>query len=620
MWPAINQLKTVHSHFKRFTMTKYFFTLLASFIGNSVFSQLYVGPANAVFINDAYFYVQKDISLQNNSNLYLRNESQLFQGTTNTSQNSGEGKLSVYQEGTVNEYQYNYWCSPIGNAGTLTGNENFGITLLNQPVSATLSSPIAVISNSYNGVANPLGIAQYWIFKYLTSNNYSQWIPVGAATTVAPGEGFTMKGTNGTDNTTVAGIANNPDGKHQRYDFRGKPNDGNISITVADNQYTLTGNPYPSAIDLSAFLTEETNCTGVAYFWEHDKTVNSHNIASYRGGYGIYSPVSRGGTGIYVPATYYSYDGAGNQTGVYSNPNNIFERYFSPIGQGFVIQGNAAGTTVTMKNKYRVYTKEGAAHFSQFERATHSQNEFLPAIPSVSGFDYTQVSQLAVPQIRFNILLNNQGIRQLALGFDAQSTDEIERAKDALLPPDNAPAESYFVIDNKKIAINITAFDVHKTFPIGFTNAEQANYKITVKEILNFNAVENVYLHDKITHTYYDIKNDFYDLTLPPGTNETQYEITFLSPTLGTHPFATDTVFIFQNNSTHSLVINNPSLVDIKNVCLFDVSGRKVIENEKMGSKTVYEISNENLSDGVYIVRLAFDNGQLLSKKIIVKK
>lgn len=602
-------------------MNKYFFTaVIGSLFFNSVFSQLYVGPTNSIFINDAYLYIQKDISLQNNSNIYLRNESQLVQGSTTSSQNNGEGKLSVFQEGTVNEYQYNYWCSPIGNASALIGNENFGIIMLNQPVSATVSNPTNIITNSYNGVANPLGIAQYWIFKYLSSNNYSQWTSVGSAASIAPGEGFTMKGTNGTDTTTVAGIQNNPDGKHQRYDFRGKPNDGNISITVADNQYTLTGNPYPSAIDLSAFLTEETNCTGVAYFWEHDKTVNSHNIAAYRGGYGVYSPVSRGGTGIYVPATYYSYDGAGNQTGVYSNPNTIFERYFSPVGQGFVIQGNSAGTTVTMQNKYRVYSKEGAANFSQFERTTTPENDFLPNIPSVSGFDYTQVSKSAVPQIRFNILLNNQGIRQLVIGFDAQATDQIERAKDALLPPDNAPAESYFVIEDKKIAINITAFNTNKTFPIGFKNTELANYKITVKEILNLDVVENIYLHDKVTNLYYDIKNDFYDLMLPAGTNETRYEITFLNSTLGANPLVSDSVFISQNNHTNKLVITNPSLINIKKVCLFDVTGKEVIKDEKMGASSIYEISDDNLSDGVYVVRVSFDNGQKFSKKIMVKK
>jgi hypothetical protein len=59
------------------------------------------------------------------------------------------------------------------------------------------------------------------------------------------------KGTSGTNTTTVNWVQNNPG--EQRYDFRGKPNDGTISITVLNLQFTLTGNPYPSAIDLSAF-------------------------------------------------------------------------------------------------------------------------------------------------------------------------------------------------------------------------------------------------------------------------------------------------------------------------------------------------------------------------------
>jgi hypothetical protein len=39
---------------------------------------------------------------------------------------------------------------------------------------------------------------------------------------------FTMKGTAGTDDTTVGGVHNNIE-VPQRYDFRGKPNDGTMS-------------------------------------------------------------------------------------------------------------------------------------------------------------------------------------------------------------------------------------------------------------------------------------------------------------------------------------------------------------------------------------------------------
>jgi hypothetical protein len=69
-------------------------------------------------------------------------------------------------------------------------------------------------------------------------------------------------------------------------------------------ELVLTGNPYPSAIDLSAFLLDATNTTGIAYFWEQDKTIDSHYIADYKGGYGTFSPLG-GSNGVYTPATFF---------------------------------------------------------------------------------------------------------------------------------------------------------------------------------------------------------------------------------------------------------------------------------------------------------------------------
>jgi hypothetical protein len=40
-------------------------------------------------------------------------------------------------------------------------------------------------------------------------------------------------------------------GSAQRYDFRGKPNDGTIDIPVLLDELTLTGNPYPSALNFA---------------------------------------------------------------------------------------------------------------------------------------------------------------------------------------------------------------------------------------------------------------------------------------------------------------------------------------------------------------------------------
>jgi len=144
-----------------------------------------------------------------------------LQGTTSTSGNKGLGTISIFQEGTVNNFAYNYWCSPVGNASALTGNEAFGISMLYRPT-GLISNSTPTITTSVNGSTTntSLSISSRWIYKFLSSSTYSDWFYVGSNSTINAGEGFTMKGTSGTDNTTVIGVQNNP-GNAQRYDFRG---------------------------------------------------------------------------------------------------------------------------------------------------------------------------------------------------------------------------------------------------------------------------------------------------------------------------------------------------------------------------------------------------------------
>ncbi|WP_035670339.1 T9SS type A sorting domain-containing protein [Flavobacterium sp. 83] len=587
-------------------------------------AQMYVSPDSYVFVNNEVVYVKQDLELNAaSSNFYLRRDGQLLQGSTAAGANKGVGSLSVFQEGSTNNFQYNYWCSPVGGNSATAGNSPFGITQLKDVVNVTNSNnPTILAMNNYNGTASPLAIAPYWINKLVASAGYSNWSQVGSASTINAGEGFTMKGTSGTNLTTVNGVQNNPTSQ-QRYDFRGKPNDGTISINVLNEQFTLTGNPYPSAIDLSAFLTDATNCTGIAYFWEQDKTVNSHYIADYKGGYGTFSPVSRLGTGIYVPATFYSYDGSGNE-GTSTGTGGVYERRFSPVGQGFMIDGTADGT-VEMKNSYRIFVKENVSNYSQFNKST-SQNktkinkDYLSKILPVSGFDYTKVSLLPTPQIRFNTLMNNKGVRQLALAFIPEATDGVDRAMDAMSSSDDSPADVYFVLEDTEYVIDALNFDVDKSIPIGFRNADQANYKITVKEILNFNEAKNIYLHDKEADKYFDIKNDFYELTLPGGVNNTQFEITFKNnSTLGVKDLVSESFVVYQNNSTKNVTISNPLLIDLTTCSLYDVAGKLIFSKKDLGVNSSYKFSTSGLGDGIYIVRISTKDNMEVGEKIIIR-
>lgn len=596
------------------------YTLFVHFLSNS---QVFVSPNAYIFVNNQFVYVTQNINLDSNGNIYLRNQSQLLQGTNGIGNNSGLGNLSIFQEGTVNNFQYNYWCSPVGVPTISNSNSNFGITRIFRPTSLISSTQATILPPSnLNGTSSPLSIAQRWIFTFSNSNSYSQWNYIGSNNTITPGLGFTMKGTSGTDNLIVDindGIENNM-GSKQRYDFRGKPNDGTIVNTVTTNNFTLIGNPYPSAIDLNAFLLDPSNATvinGQAYFWEQ-VAVNSHILDAYSGGYGTYTP----GAG-YTPAAFWNFNGSGDYESDLGITGTNFERRFTPIGQGFMVRGTTNGN-ITMRNSFRVYRKEGASFNSEFARNNNQieTTEFYDDIPNLAGIDYSQIRKGYVPQVRINAMYNNRGIRPTTLGFAPNSTDAFDYGFDGQSPSVET-AEFYYILNNSsnEFVTSVTAFDENKRLPIGLRCNEQTNFKIKVVDILyGFDTNQNIYIHDKENDVYYDIKNGIFDMTLPPGDNKTRFEITFknFNDVLSNPDNEIKTVEVYQNNINNTLTIFNKSNKEIIKFDLFDVTGKRVLEKVKLGTQSHIEIPTSNLSDGIYIVSIKTKDGYILTKKISI--
>jgi len=581
------------------------------------YSQLYVSNNSYVFNKDKVVYVTGNVELNGaNSYLYLRNQGQLLQGTTGSSTNKGLGKLSVFQEGTVNNYAYNYWCSPVGNASAASGNEDFGITMLNVPTTSSASTPATITSSSYNGTSSSgaLTIASYWIWKFLSSATYSQWFQSGSTTNISAGQGFTMKGTSGTDATNVGETAVNNPGSAQRYDFRGKPNDGNITVNVATNNFTLTGNPYPSALHVNAFLLDASNtaCTGIAYYWEQNKTVNSHVLLSYQGGYGTYSPISLGSSGVYVPATYDTYNSDGTINTAGASSGLVIERKYAPIGQGFMVKGNSNGA-LTIKNAHRAYNKEGS--FCQFEKTINTPN-------SNTTNTYPDLAVETISQIRLNTIINNQYTRQMALALLSDATDGVDRGIDAKSPvEDNLPNDVYFFLDNDKYVIQGVAFDVNKRIPIGIKSTDNSTFKFDASTIVNFNQDQAIYLYDALDGSYHDIKNVTYEVTLPTGVYNNRFELTFKnadSNSLGTNETTFSGVTIFQNNSVQQLTVANPNRLQLQSVKLFDLNGKLLLNKDKLDLQSAYQFSTAGLSEAVYLVEVSTIDHHKTTQKIIV--
>jgi hypothetical protein len=568
-------------------------------------AQLFVSSGSYVYAQNQYITVTQDVNLANNGNVYLRDEAQVLQRTASTSSNSGQGNLSLFQEGTVNNFQYNYWCSPVGAADGSMGNSPFSITQFHRPTDLITSNPATMMANTaLDGLASNLSIANRWVFRFLSSNSYSQWF-LTRENPIFAGQGFTMKGTQGTDAGAVLGVQNNP-GSSQRYDFRGKPNDGNIPIDVAVGMKTLTGNPYPSAIHLRAFLTDVSHSTvirPVAYFWEHNKAVDSHMLVQYVGGYGTYNGTSN----IYTVAPFHTTTN-GDDVNLTGGTGGMYEREFSPVGQGFMVEGVANGT-VFMRNLYRVFRREGAANNSQFERSIAESGAidygFYDDIPNVAGIDFTQISKAPTPHILFNMYLNDNAVKQTAAVFMDASFDGLDPGDSkSSTAGDNLAFDSYFVIEDIEYVHYATNFGIHKRIPVGFRNNQTNTFKIQVKEFVNFNEAENVYLHDKETGMYHDILNQQYELTLQAGVYNHRFEITFINETLDL-PSLTDNDFqVVQNNQSQTMTLHNPKSYDIKSAVLYDITGRNVTQTVNLGNAQTIEISTKGLSDAVYVLKV----------------
>ena len=598
------------------------------FFSLQIFAQLTVRNDAYVYVKDQLLYVKDDVNLtEPDSKIYLREESQLIQGDGTTG-NSGVGELSVYQEGTTNQWSYNYWCSPVGNNATNNSiNNPFRYRLIDDPRLDTttdlIDSSDPVFSFIYNGnpSTTPITLSTYWTYTLVSSDEYSEWTYVGGATDdINPGLGFTMKGM-GTGTTG-----------NQTYDFRGKPNNGDITNPVATGQFTLVGNPYPSAIDSAAFVHDTDNApdiTGTLFYWEQYGDIPSHVLVEIVGGYSEFTINAAGTIISNTPATFYTYDAQDNTYSLPPGPpagGSKTARRYIPIGQGFMVEGST-GTTgdVTVKNAHRVYEKEGTN--SYFFRSSTPTQQMNSDEVSNDGIQYQDNGLPIVPsdfkRFRINVdftVGDDQYTRQVLLNFHDTATAGFDYGLE-LARSSNHPTDAYFSYNDKSFSGVAYPFEETLVIPLIVDIEEQQPLRFRIFDIQNFEDTQGIYIHDTATDVYVNLRELDYELNVAPGNYTNRFEIVFQSnQSLNVNDIEASTLSINQNNNLSQLLVSNPNNLDIKKVEVYDVSGKRVIQFNTKSVADRYEISTANLSEGVYVVNVISNNNNALkSQKVIVK-
>ena len=118
---------------------------------------------------------------------------------------------------------------------------------------------------------------------------------------------------------------------------------------------------------------------------------------------------------------------------------------------------------------------------------------------------------------------------------------------------------------------------------------------------------------------YHDIKNSFYDVTLPKGVNNTRFEITFKNNvTLGVDETTRESFVVYQDNKAKNLMISNPLLMELAACNLYDVAGKLIFSKKDLGANTTYSFPTSGLSPGIYIVKIATKDKIEVGQKIII--
>ena len=601
--------------------------ILLVVVALSSYAQLSVRNDNFIFVKDEIIFVNNALTLgETNSKLYLREEGQLIQGNE-TSFNTGIGELSVYQSGNSSNYTYNYWCSPVGNNSVALGNESGRVSLIDEATNnVTLQDPTGSISSvdvaftpNIDGFSSPaLTISNRWLYTFSTADSYADWNYVGEFSSILPGLGFTMKGVIGTNN--------------QLYDFRGKANNGLISNLVTPDDFTLIGNPYPSAIDALLFIHDPQNTnlnngpspqpttTGALYFWEQSEE-GTHVLDEYIGGYASYT-ISATGMESFVNAMFSAYDGEGNPVAIAPRTGTKISKRFIPIGQGFMVEGSSstpAGSSVFMKNAHRVYEKVSDGNSVFFRNApTQTKSTDKDEADSSSNAYGLNIVPDDYKRFRLNITFNDQFTRQLLHNFHNTATPGFDYGMEAKLPG-NAATDAFWVLDAVPYAIQADAYALDLALPVIVKSENQQQLRFSIFDVQNFEDSQPIYLHDLENEIYVDLTQQDYDLNIDAGNFDSRFEIVFVNDNTLTAETSLKNQFdIIANNEESLFTILNPNMRDLKSFQVYDINGKQVLNYSISNIDDSYSYPSQNLSEGVYIAKIQLNNNTFFSKKLIV--
>ncbi|WP_309640134.1 fibronectin type III domain-containing protein [Flavobacterium sp.] len=462
-------------------------------------------------------------------------------------------------------------------------------------------TPVTFASNFTLGNLSPFTLSdKYYSWIPTVANGFGTWLSETSATIMNPIKGYIVRAPQTFSFTPTVFVP-------YTANFIGTPNNGDIlcpiyhgSLGVATNndKYNLLGNPYPSAIDAQAFLTDPVNTPiidGTIYFWTHNSAPSTAYVDPFYGDYVI----------NYTDSDYASWNslGAVGSRGTAALSGGVAPNGFIAIGQGFFTKSTGtapSGNNVTFKNTMRV--SENIARFFRTSSTAISNNT---------------VNEFEKHRIWLNLLTHSGSFNQILIGYIEGATEGWDRNYDGVRFADNNSSTFYSVIPDRNLVIQgrPTPFSDEDTVPLGFKATAQDIFSLRIDHFDGLFDNQNVYVEDTFLNTIHDLKQSPYIFTSEIGTFNDRLVLRYTDPALNTNAFDSNQnviAFIYQKD----LVVEAAQF--IKEIAVYDITG-KLINTYIPKNKTLKISENFIYAEGIYLAKIKLENDAIVTKKLIHK-
>ncbi|GAA4966477.1 T9SS type A sorting domain-containing protein [Algibacter aquimarinus] len=495
-----------------------------------------------------------------------------------------------------NWYEYTYWSSPVSGAlvqdalSDSDASRRFTFTAQNfLDATAETANNNAVIAGQDD-----------------IDDNGDDWQSIAGTTVMQAGIGYAA-----THSEAAFIVPPGPFTPPQfRYTFQGDFNNGIINVPVyrndgsaLDNNWNFLGNPYPSAIEIDAFMTENmynaaTNPTGTLegaiYFWSQNTD---------------FADTANGNQALNFDTTdYATHNGTGGTTG----GDGVTPNGFIPSGQGFFVSfaESAPSNTGTVVFNNAMRSLSLSPDNSQFFKSSNTKK---------SSSDNAN-------KLWLDLTSDNGVFNQILVGYVDGATDGEDGAyydaRKVVAPKAFAALYSSIEGSANKFVIqgkSPNTLDTDEVINLGFSTTIDVPtlYKLSIANLQgDFLTNNTVYLKDNLLDKLHDLSASDYTFTSAVGEFNSRFEIVFSASSLSTDNTDLDlkalTIVQLDNNNVRFKMSDNRS---IQSVNIYDVLGRQLYNLKGDSNSETYNLSN--LNDAVYLAKVELSDGSVITKKAI---